>query len=155
MHVFLLILIGILSFLFMEFMAWFTHKFIMHGFLWVLHKDHHAPHKKRFEKNDFFAVIFAVPSFLGIYLGLLLSNNLFFAIGVGIAVYGVAYFLFHDMLYHKRLEIFGDARHWYFKSIVKAHYDHHIGKKNYGFLFMVPFRYIKEGYKNRRIKKDK
>ena len=25
----------------MEFMAWFTHKYIMHGFLWVLHKDHH------------------------------------------------------------------------------------------------------------------
>jgi len=25
----------------MEFVAWFTHKHIMHGFLWNLHKDHH------------------------------------------------------------------------------------------------------------------
>ena len=29
------------TFFFMEFMAWFSHKYIMHGFLWVLHADHH------------------------------------------------------------------------------------------------------------------
>jgi beta-carotene 3-hydroxylase len=29
------------TFFFMEFVAWFTHKFVMHGFLWILHKDHH------------------------------------------------------------------------------------------------------------------
>ena len=27
----------------MEFMAWFTHKYVMHGFLWNLHFDHHKP----------------------------------------------------------------------------------------------------------------
>jgi beta-carotene 3-hydroxylase len=35
------IIIVALTFLAMEFMAWFTHKFVMHGFLWYLHKDHH------------------------------------------------------------------------------------------------------------------
>ena len=35
------ILIVLATFLFMEFMAWFAHKFVMHGFLWYLHKDHH------------------------------------------------------------------------------------------------------------------
>jgi beta-carotene 3-hydroxylase len=35
----LLLIFG--AFIFMEFMAWFTHKYIMHGFLWVLHKNHH------------------------------------------------------------------------------------------------------------------
>ena len=34
------------TFLFMEFMAWFSHKYIMHGFLWSLHKDHHNQNLK-------------------------------------------------------------------------------------------------------------
>ena len=29
------------TFSLMEFMAWFTHKYVMHGILWNLHKDHH------------------------------------------------------------------------------------------------------------------
>ncbi|HBH49846.1 MAG TPA: beta-carotene hydroxylase [Bacteroidales bacterium] len=155
MSLFWLILVGFGAFLFMEFMAWFTHKYVMHGFLWVLHKDHHAPQRKVFERNDFFAVIFAVPSFLGIYLGLLNSQPVVLALGIGIATYGVSYFLFHDILYHQRLKIFGDNMHWYFRSIVKAHFDHHRGKKNYGFLFMVPLRYIQDGYKQRKETQSK
>ena len=39
----------------MEGVAWFTHKYVMHGFLWVLHKDHHdRSNHSPFEKNDFF-----------------------------------------------------------------------------------------------------
>jgi beta-carotene 3-hydroxylase len=42
-------------FLIMEFMAWFSHKYIMHGFLWVLHKDHHKKDQSSwFERNDLF-----------------------------------------------------------------------------------------------------
>ena len=45
------ILILILTFLFMEFVAWFSHKYIMHGFLWSWHKDHHKKdHDSWFEK---------------------------------------------------------------------------------------------------------
>ena len=33
---------------FMEFVAWFTHKYVMHGFLWFLHKDHHVKTSKGF-----------------------------------------------------------------------------------------------------------
>ena len=39
----------------MEFVAWFSHKYIMHGFLWSWHEDHHQPHQEGdgfFEKND-------------------------------------------------------------------------------------------------------
>jgi beta-carotene 3-hydroxylase len=145
----LLILIGFFTFLFMEFVAWFTHKYVMHGFLWILHKDHHSPEHTKLEKNDLFALIFAIPSFLFIYLGALNKFPLMESVGFGIAAYGLAYFLYHDILYHKRLPLFGEVKHWYFKSIIRAHYDHHRGKKNYGFLFMVPFRYIAEGYRSR------
>ena len=45
----------------MEFIAWATHKYIMHGFLWKLHKDHHQVNKdKIFEKNDAFFLIFKI-----------------------------------------------------------------------------------------------
>ena len=45
MSVLLWILVFLATFCTMEFMAWFTHKYIMHGFLWVLHKDHHHKYK--------------------------------------------------------------------------------------------------------------
>ena len=49
------------AFLLMEGVAWFTHKFIMHGLLWSLHKDHHKKESKGFlEHNDFFFLIFAI-----------------------------------------------------------------------------------------------
>ncbi len=41
MEIFLWILSLLGAFSIMEFMAWFTHKYIMHGFLWYLHEDHH------------------------------------------------------------------------------------------------------------------
>ena len=41
------------TFLFWEFVAWFTHKYVMHGFLWVWHKSHHTVHHHVTEKNDF------------------------------------------------------------------------------------------------------
>ena len=35
------ILIVLGTFIFMEGVAWFTHKYVMHGFLWSWHKSHH------------------------------------------------------------------------------------------------------------------
>ncbi len=46
-------------------MAWFTHKYIMHGFLWKLHRDHHKKdHDSWFERNDAFFIFYAVVSIL-------------------------------------------------------------------------------------------
>ena len=40
--------------------AWFSHKYIMHGFLWSLHKDHHhKDHDSHFERNDAFFLFYA------------------------------------------------------------------------------------------------
>lgn len=44
--IYFLIVLG--SFLAMEGVAWFTHKYIMHGLLWTLHKDHHKKESKGF-----------------------------------------------------------------------------------------------------------
>ena len=48
----LLILTSFVTFLLMEGITWCTHKFVMHGFLWYLHEDHHQPkYKGLFEKE--------------------------------------------------------------------------------------------------------
>ena len=41
-----LVLISLVTFLIMEGITWCTHKFVMHGFLWYLHEDHHQPKYK-------------------------------------------------------------------------------------------------------------
>jgi len=64
----------IIAFFGMEFMAWFTHKFVMHGLLWKLHEDHHQPKPGTFEKNDLFFLIYAIPSWLCIMLGMMNEN---------------------------------------------------------------------------------
>lgn len=58
------LLVLIVTFFAMEGVAWLTHRFVMHGLLWVLHKDHHQVEPGFFEKNDFFFLIFAIPGFL-------------------------------------------------------------------------------------------
>ena len=79
------ILVTVLVFIFMEFFAWFAHKYIMHGFLWSLHKDHHqVNHDHKFQKNDYFFLIFAIPSIILFVLGSKDFNYMFFS-GLGIA----------------------------------------------------------------------
>ncbi len=118
-------IIVIATFFFMEFVSWFTHKFVMHGFLWNIHKDHHQVDKtKVFQKNDYFFLIFATPSMILIYLGYNELNYLFF-IGIGIALYGLAYFIVHEVIIHQRLKIFKRINNRYIKAIRKAHKVHH------------------------------
>jgi len=70
----------------MEFVAWFSHKYIMHGFLWSWHEDHHQPHQEGdgfFEKNDLFFLVFAIPSMLSFVGGATTSHSWLTAIGIG------------------------------------------------------------------------
>ena len=138
----------IISFFGMEFMAWFSHKYIMHGLLWSVHEDHHRPHKNRFEKNDLFFLIFAIPSWLCIMLGLIYSNGIIVAVGFGIMLYGFIYFLVHDVLIHRRFKWFDNTNNRYFRAIRKAHKVHHKNMdKEEGRCFgmlVVPRKYFKE-----------
>lgn len=122
-----LIYIGILvlTFINMEGITWLTHRYIMHGLLWYLHKDHHQKTNSFFEKNDAFFVIFAVPSFLAILFGT--TNSIYWlqAIGFGIMAYGVAYFLVHDVIIHQRFKWFVKSNNRYVRSIRWAHKMHH------------------------------
>ena len=146
MSLILKISIVIGTFIFMEGIAWFTHKYIMHGFLWNLHKSHHKVHKHFFEMNDLFAVIFTIPSILLIYIGYSYeSYSILKYFGIGIFLYGVAYIIFHDIIVHRRIKINFKINSEYMKRIMNAHYVHHKvhtkeGAKAFGFLF-APKKY--------------
>ena len=133
----------------MEFMAWFSHKYIMHGFLWSLHADHHKKdHDSWFERNDAFFIFYAIVS-IGFFLLWqydILAIGL--AIGLGIFAYGIAYFIVHDIFIHQRFKMFRNANNFYAKGVRRAHKMHHkhIGKEHgecFGMLF-VPFKYFKK-----------
>lgn len=147
------VLIGIFlvigMFLFMEGVAWFTHKYIMHGFLWSWHRSHHKVHNHTLEMNDLFAVVFSIPSIVTIYVGINNYAHLWwlFYMGLGILGYGIFYFVFHDIIVHRRIRISFKAKSSYMKRIMKAHYVHHEkhtkeGGEAFGFLY-APKKYEK------------
>jgi beta-carotene 3-hydroxylase len=125
----------------MEVVAIVSHKYVMHGFLWSLHKSHHEPRTGTFEKNDWFGVMGAVPSIALIVAGSLLGwGDLLTWIGFGIAAYGAIYFLFHDVIVHRRIETGYVPRSSYMKRVVQAHRLHHVveskeGTVSFGFIW--------------------
>lgn len=141
-------LIFLVTYLLMECVTWCTHKFVMHGFLWYLHADHHQPkYAHIFERNDLFFVIFAIPSILLFYFGASAGFDYRFFIGLGIFAYGLSYFIVHDIIIHQRLKLFKNTKNKYLIALRKGHKVHHkhLGKEDgecFGMLF-VPFKYFK------------
>ena len=142
------IFITFLAFVAMEGVAWFTHRFIMHGLLWSLHKDHHQKQSQGFfEHNDFFFVLFALPGMAGLYWGMENGYNYFFWMGLGITLYGMTYFLVHDIFIHQRFRWLRYTDNRYFKAIRRAHKMHHkhldrVDGECFGMLW-VPLKYFR------------
>lgn len=146
------------AFMFMEFVAWSNHKYIMHGFLWKWHVDHHRkdnkqylPEKtedKRWEKNDRFFLVYAVPAIVLLITGFSTGLWWMVSIGAGISFYGCIYFLIHDIVIHKRVNAgFGFiTKTRYFQALIRAHTAHHQPKtkddfNNFG-LLIFPHRFF-------------
>ena len=114
------------TFILMEFVAWFSHKYIMHGFLWSWHKDHHKKdHTSWFEMNDLFFVVYAVLSAVFVVLWGEFGFWPGLPIALGIFTYGMTYFLVHDIFIHQRFKIFRKTNNRYAKGIRRAHKIHH------------------------------
>lgn len=138
------LLVFFATILVMEGVAYVAHRWVMHGPGWFLHKSHHRPRTGPFEANDWYAVIFALPSILLFWWGIGLGHGALYAwIGGGIAAYGAIYFGFHDVIVHKRIAHRYVARSRYMKRIVQAHRLHHAvetkeGTVSFGFLWAPP-----------------
>ena len=135
---------------FMEGFAYVMHRWVMHGRVgWVLHASHHRPRTGRFELNDLYGAIFAIPSIVLIYGGVQGGWGAWATwVGAGIAAYGAIYFGFHDVIVHRRIEHRVVPRSAYFKRIVQAHRIHHIvesreGTVSFGFIYAPPVERLK------------
>lgn len=135
------------AFFFMELVAWVAHKYLMHGFLWSVHRDHHQPTGNTFQRNDLFFLIFAIPSWQCIMLGFIYGSILSIGVGFGIALYGIMYFLFHEVLIHRRFNWLDNFHNRYFEAMKRGHRAHHqkTGKEDgecFGLLY-VPRKFWK------------
>lgn len=142
----LCVLIVVSTFLLWEFIAWFSHKYIMHGFLWNWHKSHHTVHDHSLERNDLFALVFSTPCIGLLYYATLINYNVYLiSVGIGIFCYGAFYLVFHDIIVHQRIKWRPDKKSRYLRRIINAHYVHHSkhtkeGCEAFGFL-IAPKKY--------------
>lgn len=113
------------TFVLMEGFTWWLHRYVMHGFGWFLHKDHHQQSPGVFEKNDAFFLIFAIPSWLLIMFGVIYKQYWMICIGSGFTLYGIAYFIVHEVIIHQRLKWFSRSNNTYVRAIRWAHKMHH------------------------------
>ena len=151
MNVIAYILVTMAAVVGMEFVAWFAHKYIMHGLLWNWHEDHHkAKHEKHgfFEKNDLFFLVFAIPSATSYIVGLSTPHFWLLFVGIGISIYGLIYFLIHDVYIHQRFKWFRQLDSKYSRAILRAHGAHHSIRtkedgESFGLLIVNP-KYFKK-----------
>ncbi len=144
MSILIIILIVFATVFAMEWVAWASHKYIMHGWGWGWHRDHHEPHDNALEKNDLYGIVGAVMSISMFAIGspLVLGESAWEPgtwVGLGIMFYGVIYTVIHDGLVHQRYFKYV-PRSGYAKRLVQAHKLHHatIGKEggvSFGFVF--------------------
>ena len=139
------LLVAAAAFAVMEVASYVLHRWVLHGPLWRMHRTHHDPahgHGDGLEWNDLFAVFWGALSVGLIWLGHedpLASTA--FPVGVGIAVYGVLYFVLHDLYAHGRAGRV-TTRNPAAQSVKRAHGRHHRslekrGQEPYG-LFLFP-----------------
>jgi beta-carotene 3-hydroxylase len=118
-------LILLLTFLGMEAFSWAFHKYVLHGILWNVHKTHHQKHPHPWELNDVVSLAFALVATFLIVKGSPQLDYRFW-MGLGISVYGLLYFVLHDILIHRRIKwLESPQASPYLKAITRAHRMHH------------------------------
>lgn len=142
------ILCVVAAFWAMEFVAWSAHRYVMHGPGWSVHRDHHQPTGKAFQRNDLFALIFAIPSWLFMMFGIMAGCDWRLYVGIGILLYGIAYVLVHEVVIHDRWKTGRKIRNRYLKGLARAHFAHHRHRERedgecFGML-VVPRKYFRD-----------
>ena len=108
--------------------------------LWNIHKSHHVPGKGFFEWNDLFSITFGSIAVTLLFLGLEELDYRFW-MGLGIATYGIVYFILHDVIIHGRMKWLRSSNNRYLKALIRAHKMHHKhlereGSESFGLLWV-------------------
>ena len=115
--------------LLMDFWAALLHRRIWHTWLWRVHRSHHAPSRGRLEANDVLSFLHAPLAIALLLWGAAsrptVTRELAFGVGLGMSLFGLAYFMVHDGLVHGRLRVGLLLRMPYLQRVVRAHAVHH------------------------------
>lgn len=139
-----------------EVVSYLVHRFLFHGVLWRIHQTHHSHEHSHgvFELNDLFSLAATALS-----LGLLWvgrhdpMTSTAWPLGVGIAIYGVLYFILHDLYTHRRFLPF-KTKNRVAQTVRRAHQRHHqsvdkVGQEPYG-LFLFPYTKFNTPFRRQR-----
>ena len=125
----------------------------------VWHKSHHTVHDHSLEKNDWFAVVFSIPSIaLFYYFTLVTYNPYMLSVGLGIFCHGLFYLVFHDIIVHQRMKWRPKNRSKYLQRMIHAHYIHHCKHSKedceaFGFLY-APKKYEPKKFTFKKDRKE-
>ncbi len=109
----------------LEAFSYVLHRWLFHGLLWPVHRTHHLPRRGVFELNDLFSLFFTLlAGGLLIFAPVPLRASWQFPLGLGIAVYGLLYFVAHDLFTHRRWLPF-KHRNATLNRVRRAHQRHH------------------------------
>lgn len=141
----------LIGFVGMEIFSVFIHKYLFHGPLWFIHKTHHQPKSKGVELNDVFSAFFAAISIWLMFSAPEISHWKF-GVGLGITIYGLIYFVLHDVFVHRRIANRKVFQRGYFSAVQRAHWAHHRtyerdGSVSFG-LLTFPIRFWNERMSN-------
>ena len=137
----MLVLVAVGAFVGMEGFTYLTHRFVMHGIGWALHRSHHVPRGEgstgeRFEANDVFPCIGAAVAMVGFAIGFNVPVPSLVAVGFGVTAYGLAYMFVHDIYIHgrvARLPVMAPL-----ERLRRAHALHHLyGGEPFGMLLPI------------------
>jgi beta-carotene 3-hydroxylase len=148
-EVLLYAVVTVAAFVGMEGFAWAAHRYVMHGWGWGWHRSHHEPREGAFEKNDLYAVVFAVFATGLFWVGALPGLRWVWFLALGITLYGIMYAFVHDGLVHQRWPFTWFPKRGYFRRLVQAHKLHHAtqgkeGAVSFGFLYAPDPQQLKE-----------
>jgi beta-carotene 3-hydroxylase len=109
----------------LELVSYVLHRWVFHGLLWRVHRTHHTARHGLFEWNDLFSVAFASAAIALLILGLGDPlGSIAFPTGLGITLYGLCYFVVHDLYTHKRYLPFSSENR-VLQVLKRAHLRHH------------------------------
>lgn len=136
------------AFVGMELLSYALHRFVFHGILWKVHITHHTKRHGRFETNDLFSAFFTSLAIVLLAVGFFQPlAKPWFALGLGMTLYGMLYFVVHDLMTHRRFFPLSAPKGW-FETVRRAHLAHHqsidkVGQEPFG-LFLFPYRAYQE-----------
>jgi beta-carotene 3-hydroxylase len=85
--------------------------------------------------------MFSIISFLLIVTGIFSGFDFKFFMGIGMLIYGIGYFLYHDIVFHHRIKTKYIPKNRYLKRVLRAHGQHHMKSTestgvSFGFFFV-------------------